>query len=218
MQFPMQLHEREDGLDTSHAASRRYEDIDQRSGGRMAWTPGAITHSYEQGEGKPADLAGLIPHEIGNLTLSNPPDWGLALGVSAAGFAAKSLPTEESSGMRVREFTRTVMSQWGVATGEEAVVAVAWELAANAIQHALRAQDGKPQQPARAWLGLVRRDEAVICAVTDSSPTPPIPRTLNPMNSHGRGLYLVDRLSSHWGWSQSPSGTKTVWARVPATR
>ncbi|MEU2119467.1 ATP-binding protein [Streptomyces sp. NPDC016459] len=174
-----------------------------------------ITHSDEPSGEKLADLAGLIPHEIGNLTLSNPPDWGLALGVSAAGFAAKSLKAEESSGVRVRGFTRTVIDQWGVATGEETVVAVAWELAANAIQHVLRGQED-PALPGRAWLGLVRRDEAVVCAVTDCSPLPPIPRTLEPMSGHGRGLYLVDRLSSHWGWSQSSSGTKTVWARVPA--
>ncbi|ROQ23606.1 hypothetical protein EDD98_7556 [Streptomyces sp. PanSC19] len=175
-----------------------------------------ITHGYGPSGEKLADLAGLIPHEIGNLALSNPPDWGLALGVSAAGFAAKSLKAEETSGVRVRGFTRTVMDRWGVAAGEEAVVAVAWELAANAIQHTLRGQ-GDSDLPGRAWLGLVRREEAVVCAVTDCSSVPPIPQTLEPMSGHGRGLYLVDRLSSHWGWSQSPSGTKTVWARVPAT-
>lgn len=182
----------------------------------MVRTPGVITDSYESGRGKPADLAGLIPLEIGNLALSNPPDWGLALGVSAAGFAAKSLRAEEASGMRVRGFARTVMGQWGVVSGKEEAVTVAWELAANAIQHALRA-DTRADLPGRAWLSLVRREKAVVCAVTDSSPAPPVPGAHDPMNSQGRGLYLVNRLSSHWGWSRSPSGAKTVWARVPAT-
>jgi anti-sigma regulatory factor (Ser/Thr protein kinase) len=171
-----------------------------------------ITESHGPGEGKPADLAELIPLEIGNLALSNPPDWGLALGVSAAGFAAKSLQAEDASGARVREFTRTVTQQWGVGAAEERVVLVAWELAANAVQHALRA-DTSAGKPRRAWLGLVRRDQAVVCAVTDSSPTPPSLRQLGLTNSHGRGLYLVKFLSSHWGWSRSPGG-KTVWARV----
>ncbi|MEU2075540.1 ATP-binding protein [Streptomyces sp. NPDC013489] len=175
-----------------------------------------ITESSDGGEGKLADLAGMVPPEIGNLALSNPLDWGIALGVSAAGFAAKSLSVEEDSGGRVRAFTRTVMGQWGVAAGGETVVAVAWELAANAVQHALRV-DAQLQHPGRAWLGLVRRDEAVICAVTDGSPAPPRLGPPDPMDSNGRGLYLVNRLSSHWGWSTSPSGTKTVWARVPAT-
>ncbi|MEU3322046.1 ATP-binding protein [Streptomyces sp. NPDC006785] len=185
-------------------------------GGRMAWTPGVITESSEQGGGKLADLAGMLPPEIGNLALSNPLDWGIALGVSAAGFAAKSLSAEEGSGVRVRAFTHTVMGQWGVTAGGEAVVTVAWELAANAIQHALLA-GAQVQQPGRAWLGLVRKGEAVVCAVTDSSPAPPLLRPPDPMNSNGRGLQMVDRLSSHWGWSSSPSGTKTVWARVPTT-
>ncbi|MGW4725392.1 ATP-binding protein [Streptomyces sp. NPDC004291] len=180
----------------------------------MAWTPGAITESNEEGGGKLADLAGMIPPEIGNLALSNPLDWGIALGVSAAGFAAKSLSVHESSGVRVRAFTRTVMRQWGVSAGGETAVTVAWELAANAVQHVLLA-DTQAQQPGRAWLGLVRRDEAVVCAVTDSSPAPPLLAPPNPMSSNGRGLHLVAKLSSHWGWSNSPSGTKTVWARVP---
>ncbi|MEU8542972.1 ATP-binding protein [Streptomyces sp. NPDC048717] len=167
-----------------------------------------------RGEGELADLAGLIPLEFGNLVLSNPPDWGLALGVSSAGFAAKSLTSEQDAGARVRGFIRAVMDQWGVTAGQEPVVAVAWELAANAIQHALR-EDTQDDPPARAWLGLVRKETAVVCAVTDSSPEQPVLADFDPMNSWGRGLYLVDRLSSHWGWSQSSSDTKTVWARVP---
>ncbi|WP_424863360.1 ATP-binding protein [Streptomyces sp. MMS24-I29] len=156
----------------------------------------------------------MIPLEIGNLALSNPPDWGLALGVSAAGFAAKSLSAEEASGVRVRAFTWMAMEQWGVTAGAETAVVVAWELAANAIQHTLRdGTDGGVQ--GRAWLGLVRRDRAVVCAVTDSGAASPLMRVPDPTKIHGRGLQLVDRLSSHWGWSHSPSGTKTVWARVP---
>ncbi|NEE34341.1 ATP-binding protein [Streptomyces sp. SID7982] len=184
--------------------------------GRMACGPGFMTESHELDERELADLAGMIPPEIGNLALSNPLDWGLALGVSAAGFAAKSLSAQEESGVGVRAFTRTVMDQWGAAAGGETVVTVAWELAANAIQYALRA-DVPAQQPGRAWLGLMRREEAVICAVTDSSPAPPLPRSTAPLDNDGRGLHMVDRLSSHWGWSRSSSGTKTVWARVPTT-
>lgn len=182
----------------------------------MACVPGLMTESHELDGGELADLAGMIPPEIGNLALSNPLDWGLALGVSAAGFAAKSLSAQEESGVGVRAFTRTVMDQWGAASGGETVVTVAWELAANAIQYALRA-DVPAQQPGRAWLGLMRREEAVICAVTDSSPAPPLPRPTAPLDSDGRGLHMVGRLSSQWGWSRSPSGTKTVWARVPTT-
>ncbi|MFB7277179.1 ATP-binding protein [Streptomyces hydrogenans] len=93
-------------------------------------------------------------------------------------------------------------------------MAVAWELAANAVQHALKA-DAQLQQPGRAW--LLRRGEAVACAVTDASPAPPRLGPPDPMDSNRRGLHLVDRISSHWGWSNSPSGTKTVWAKVLAT-
>ncbi|MFF2718964.1 ATP-binding protein [Streptomyces sp. NPDC058011] len=161
-------------------------------------------------------MAGMIPLEIGNLALSNPPDWGLALGVSAAGFAAMSLNAEDVSGARVRAFTRSVMDQWGVAESADAAVAVAWELAASAMRPALSEDVPPVEQPDRAWLGLVRRDEAVICAVTDDGPSASLLQKRELLNDHGLGLQLVDCLSSHWGWSRSPSGTKTVWARVPA--
>lgn len=177
-------------------------------------TPGTITDCYDLRDRECADLAEMIPLEIGNLALSNPPDWGLALGVSAGGLAARNLSARESSGARVRGFTRSVMDQWGVVTGAEAAVIVAWELAANAVQHALRVEE-PPGTRHSAWLGLVRRGDAVVCAVTDSSLMPPRLRSPG-LTSCGRGLHVVNRISSHWGWSLSSSGTKTVWARVPA--
>ncbi|MFF2964117.1 ATP-binding protein [Streptomyces sp. NPDC057963] len=175
-----------------------------------------ITDCHETGDTELADLAGVIPLKIGNLLLSNPPDWGLAPGVSTAGFAARSVGAQASSGARVRAFTRAVMEQWNVNAGVDAVEAVAWELVANSVQHALRG-DGQGGAERTAWLGLVHREEAVVCAVTDTSRTPPRLRPHEPMNCDGRGLQLVNRLSADWGWSISPSGAKTVWARVPTT-
>ncbi|MDK9497042.1 ATP-binding protein [Streptomyces katrae] len=163
-----------------------------------------------------SDLAGMIPLEIGNVALPNAPDWGIALGVSTAGFAAKSFTAHTASAPRVRAFTKAVLAQWNVEGGAEATVIVAWELAANAAQHAL-GRDGRGG-PERAWLGLVRREEAVVCSVTDPCPSPPQLQLPDLMRGTGRGLLLVSRLSSTWGWSLSPSGTKTVWARVPTAR
>ncbi|MFB7919500.1 ATP-binding protein [Streptomyces sp. NPDC056061] len=185
-------------------------------GVQVARTPGVITERHETGDPEPADLAEMIPLEIGNLRLSNPPDWGLALGVSTAGLAARAVDGQAASGARVRAFTRTAMDQWEVATGVDTVVAVAWELVANAVQHAVH-HNGPDSTDHTAWLALVHREEAVVCAVTDTSRTPPRLRPHKPMTSNGRGLHLVNRLSSDWGWSFTPSGSKTVWARVPTT-
>ncbi|MFD9728757.1 ATP-binding protein [Streptomyces sp. NPDC059072] len=158
----------------------------------------------------------MIPLEIGNLALPNAPDWGIALGVSTAGFAAKSFTAHTASAPRVRSFTKATLARWDVEEGAEAAVIVAWELAANAAQHALR-RDGRGA-PEQAWLGLLRREEAVVCSVTDPSPNPPRLQPPDVMRHSGRGLLLVTRLSSTWGWSLSPAGTKTVWARVTTVR
>ncbi|MFD3613202.1 ATP-binding protein [Streptomyces atroolivaceus] len=158
----------------------------------------------------------MIPLEIGNLAVSHPPDWGLALGVSTARFAASTFTDTFDARTHVRKFTDATLAEWDVSRhqGREDVLAVAWELAANAIQHSLR-------PPARhrrgeAWLGLARKDGAVVCAVTDPSPSLPQRRPHKLLDESGRGLLVVTRLSTAWGWSLSPSGTKTVWARVPA--
>ncbi|MFJ1550563.1 ATP-binding protein [Streptomyces sp. NPDC088246] len=157
----------------------------------------------------------MIPLEIGNLAVSHPPDWGLALGVSTARFAASTFTDTLDARTHVRKFTYATLSEWDVTgrQGRDEILAVAWELAANAIQHALRTSTRHTR--GRAWLGLVRKDGAVVCAVTDPSPSLPQRQPPKLLDETGRGLLLVTRLSTAWGWSLSPAGTKTVWARVP---
>ncbi|MEH0407437.1 ATP-binding protein [[Kitasatospora] papulosa] len=157
----------------------------------------------------------MIPLEIGNLAVSQSADWGLALGVSTAGFAASTFADNLDARSQVREFVYATLSEWDVNRdlGVDEIVAVAWELAANAIQHALRTTDHSARS--KAWLGLARKDGAVVCAVTDPSASPPYRQPYNLLDETGRGLFLVTRFSTAWGWSVSRTGTKTVWARVP---
>ncbi|WP_406387280.1 ATP-binding protein [Streptomyces sp. NBC_00887] len=157
----------------------------------------------------------MIPLEIGNLAVSHPPDWGLALGISTAGFAASTFTDTFAARSQVREFTHETLAEWDVnrRQGADEILAVAWELAANAIQHALRTT--APHTRTKAWLGLVRKDGAIVCAVTDPSTSLPQHRPSSLLDETGRGLFLVTRLSTAWGWSVSHAGTKTVWARVP---
>ncbi|CAL9329325.1 hypothetical protein SUDANB120_00038 [Streptomyces sp. enrichment culture] len=81
---------------------------------------------------------------------------------------------------------------------------MAAELLANACDHA-----GGVRR-----LAIQHRDGLLDIAVTDSSPLPPRLREHRPGAVGGHGLFLVDRLTSHWG-SRPGGGGKTVWARLP---
>ena len=81
------------------------------------------------------------------------------------------------------------------------------ELVTNAVQHACR--------DVTATIGVTlarpRDSEAVIIAVSDSSPHGPVMRIAPAGSERGRGLQIVESLSVHWGWHPEPGG-KAVFA------
>lgn len=107
---------------------------------------------------------------------------------------------------RMRNDLAMVLDQHGLPeNAREAVLLVANELVANAVEHA-----GSPVQVVVAVLpGTVRIE------VRDGSPGAPRLQPINPYAARGRGLQMVDGLASSWSWSADGAG-KTVWAEVPA--
>jgi anti-sigma regulatory factor (Ser/Thr protein kinase) len=105
----------------------------------------------------------------------------------------------------VRERLSCVLSTWGL-TGEagEPTLLVVTELLDNAAEHG--------RGPARLAVELT--GDGVRVAVTDGSPDAPRLRPRDLSASRGRGLQLVDGLSTRWGWTDEPPG-KVVWAIVP---
>ena len=51
-------------------------------------------------------------------------------------------------------------------------------------------------------------------AVTDESPGEPLVHEVRPQDIGGRGVMLIDRLSSAWGVESYDGATKTVWFQV----
>ncbi|GHA68938.1 ATPase [Streptomyces tauricus] len=148
-----------------------------------------------------------------NTTLVPPtaPDWGLALGISAAGFAARAFTCNAASLKSVRRFVRETVNGWGLAPLADDMTTVVGELAANAIRHAL---GGAGDADTKAWLGMVRTGGAVVCAVVDPSPAAPSRRCPDHLTETGRGLLIVDALTSQWGYCAPDPHGKTVWARI----
>ncbi|MFI2378777.1 ATP-binding protein [Streptomyces sp. NPDC018964] len=88
------------------------------------------------------------------------------------------------------------------------------ELATNAVVHGrVRGRDF------RLRLTLHPADTTLRIEVTDARPDhrPPTPGTLQPAapdTESGRGLLLVEALSTHWGTTGGDPYAKTVWCEV----
>ncbi|MFF4041121.1 ATP-binding protein [Streptomyces sp. NPDC001816] len=148
------------------------------------------------------------------MAYSGPLDWGLALGISTADFAAHAFSQDPKSVESIRRFVRETIGSWGLRAFADDLTNVVNELTTNAVQHALPKRD----EQAKAWLGMAHIDGTVVCAVTDPSPTPPTHRFPEHLAPAGRGLVIVDALTSQWGYTKTRTGGKIVWARITTPR
>lgn len=62
-------------------------------------------------------------------------------------------------------------------------------------------------------LALEGHHNAVLVEATDDAPGVPRPGAAGPLEPHGRGLLIVDKIAADWGVRDEPSG-KTVWAEL----
>lgn len=114
-----------------------------------------------------------------------------------------TLPAELSSVGDARRFLRGALTDWGADDYEGGAAQVLTELATNAALHARSAYT----------VHLVLERSALLVEVTDSSPVRPQQRHYGSEATTGRGIALVEALSTAWGVESSPTG-KTVWCRV----
>ncbi len=101
----------------------------------------------------------------------------------------------------VRRFVASVLDGRGQDRLVTDVTIVAGEMATNAVVHA-----ASPFE-----LAVVHRPGTVRLVVRDTSPALPLLRAPSPDRLGGRGMILVDALSSTWGVDPDPEG-KAVWA------
>ena len=104
-----------------------------------------------------------------------------------------------------RSTLRSTLDGTVAADTVEDVIIVAGELVANALEHGL---------PPAALEVLAEPEGSVLVSVLDHGsvvPLSPMPISLEAVR--GRGLLIVDSLTSEWGVLESGHG-KAVWARV----
>ena len=119
-----------------------------------------------------------------------------------------------TSPAQIRRGLRAVLAQWGVpAEVAEKALMVVEELVANAVDHA--------RTPFRLTVDHVPGDHvlegqgpSLRIVVRDQCARPLHVRPFSAHASRGRGLHLIDALTSRWGCDQTAAG-KAVWAVLP---
>ncbi|MEW2295045.1 SpoIIE family protein phosphatase [Streptomyces sp. NPDC006743] len=103
-----------------------------------------------------------------------------------------------------RRFTRRTLRSWGVGEDADAALLVVSELVTNALVHT--------EGPVRLDLTLVHHRLRI--AVADASPRTPVkPTNIGWEATGGRGILLVEAVSTAWG-ALPVSGGKQVWSEL----
>ncbi|MFI1099338.1 ATP-binding protein [Streptomyces melanogenes] len=113
------------------------------------------------------------------------------------------LPSRPESAATARRLTQCViLRQWALspALAEQAILLVS-ELVGNAVRHTGARAFGLRMMRRRGWIRI---------EVRDPSRGLPCLMPVHEMDTSGRGLFLVDKLSDRWGVDLLPRG-KTTW-------
>jgi DNA-binding NarL/FixJ family response regulator len=116
----------------------------------------------------------------------------------------KDLPAEALSAGRARDAVTSALISDVNDTSLDTLVLLTSELVTNVVAHARTT----------CHLGVELFPDVVRVSVSDQSGTPLQPRTARVEDESGRGLSLVETLSSNWGIITRVTG-KTVWFEVP---
>ncbi|MGW5731730.1 MULTISPECIES: ATP-binding protein [Streptomyces] len=115
------------------------------------------------------------------------------------------MPCQPEAVGRARAFVSDSLDTWGMreelADVGEIIVS---ELMTNVVNHT---------STDLTTVAIQHGGHRVRIEVADSSSTTPYIRPASATAEHGRGLRLVDSLSSHWGFVRHPWG-KIIWAEL----
>jgi len=112
-----------------------------------------------------------------------------------------------------REFSAQTLRGWGLPVLADDAAVIVSELVSNAMRHGIGGRVGSAYDCVE--LILWRRSGQIICAVTDSGTGAPVLADPDPLAEQGRGLHVVEALSTTWGWTKLGGCRKAVWAALP---
>lgn len=126
------------------------------------------------------------------------------IGADTPNAAVIELAPRLQSAQEARRFVHDRCEDWGCSEISDAATLIVSELVANAIVHAATPAGLRAQ-----WSNGVLRLEVM----DHAEGSPPDPKVAEPDDESGRGLFLVDALSTAWGVESTDHG-KVVWAEV----
>jgi anti-sigma regulatory factor (Ser/Thr protein kinase) len=121
------------------------------------------------------------------------------------------LPSQPSALPAARAHAQRILSEWGLGPQLSEYVALCLsELVTNAIQASAVLRPVAPP----VHVGLVHERRWLLLAVADASPRFPLLLSADRDAVSGRGLAIVEALSTNWGWHPAgwPGLVKVVWA------
>ncbi|MFF4411395.1 ATP-binding protein [Streptosporangium sp. NPDC001559] len=120
-----------------------------------------------------------------------------------------------------RLHVQRVLEGWRREDLVETARLVVSELVSNAIKaHAVSLaalETAALASPDRIWMDLYQAEGAIVLRVWDAGSASPVLKDPDPDDEGGRGLYLVDLLTSGWGYHRPKSGGKIVWCTLAAS-
>jgi anti-sigma regulatory factor (Ser/Thr protein kinase) len=129
------------------------------------------------------------------------------------------LAASPSAPYQARRRVRRALASWGIdAELIETAALIVSELVANAAKAAGegRHDDEPAASVGQILLTLWYARQALRIEVTDASTNPPVRRQVPPDAESGRGLFIIDALSTEWSYSFLPAGLgKTVYCVLP---
>ncbi|WNI14705.1 ATP-binding protein [Actinacidiphila sp. ITFR-21] len=134
-----------------------------------------------------------------------------------------TLAVVPSAARDARDFVALVLRHWQLDALSDAATLVVSGLVTNALRAATDAGPdmllGDPFGESGLSTQVIVQPDAVRLSVRDPSPRLPHLGTPDSNAEHGRGLLLVQMLTSRWGVYRLPKGGKVVWAELatPAT-
>jgi serine/threonine-protein kinase RsbW len=117
---------------------------------------------------------------------------------------ALALQAEPIAVKAARELTKAALDAWGMPGLTDDVTIVASELVTNGIQAGRML----------AFLIVAERPGAVVLYVWDDGPGSPQRQASDADALDGRGLTIVEALSSEWGWFPVMNSGKIVYAAL----
>jgi anti-sigma regulatory factor (Ser/Thr protein kinase) len=118
--------------------------------------------------------------------------------------AQLDLPLALTSVARARRFVEQMVREWELEQLLDDALMVSSELVTNAVTHA--------QSSCRIRLTL--NPARLRIAVMDAGAGTPEPMPPSQTEEHGRGLYMVDAVTTAWGLEEVPGDGKLVWAEL----